>query len=146
MEPLNLPQQARVYLDTVILIYSVEAQPHYRQLLYPLWRKISAGDLTAFTSALALLEVLVVPLRNQDRTLVADYETLLLNSDLQLFPVDTTTLRQAAQLRAATSLRTPDAIHAAAALQAQCTHFLTNDRRFQQVTALPNVMLLDHYL
>ncbi len=36
MGQLNLPQQARVYLDTVILIYSVEAQPRDRQLLYPL--------------------------------------------------------------------------------------------------------------
>ena len=35
MGQLNLPLNTIVYVDTAILIYSVEANPDYRQLLRP---------------------------------------------------------------------------------------------------------------
>lgn len=41
------------------------------------------------------------------------------------------------------NLKTPDALHAATALQAGCALFVTNDVGFRQVASLPLVVLDD---
>jgi predicted nucleic acid-binding protein len=63
--------------------------------------------------------------------------------DIQLFEVTQRILRSAAQLRSVTNLKTPDAIHAATALDAGCTIFLTNDGRLRAVPGLSIVVLKD---
>lgn len=50
---------------------------------------------------------------------------------------------ETARLRAATGLKTPDALHAATALQADCALFVTNDSDFRRVPGLPVVILDD---
>ena len=40
-----------------------------------------------------------------------------------------------------TGLKTPDALHAASALQAACTLFITNDDDFRRFEELPVVIL-----
>ena len=143
MGQLNLPFNAKVYVDTAILIYSVEANPDYRELLRPLWLKLKASELEVISSELSLMEVLIVPLRHQDTVLVQDYEQLMLGGDMQLIPLSQTILREAARLRATTNLRTPDALHAATAMNAGCTLFLTNDKEFRRITHLSVVIIQD---
>ena len=50
-------------------------------------------------------------------------------------------LRAAAQLRAATGAKTPDALHLVAALGAGCKTFVTNDRRLPTVPGLRVIQL-----
>jgi predicted nucleic acid-binding protein len=50
-------------------------------------------------------------------------------------------LRAAAQLRAATGIKTPDALQLVAALAAGCKTFLTNDRRLPSIPGLRVVQL-----
>lgn len=80
-------------------------------------------------------------MKNSDADLVQTYESLLTASEMQLIPVTLSLLREAANLRATTNLKTPDAIHAATAIDAGCTLFLTNDNGFRNVTNLPVVIL-----
>jgi predicted nucleic acid-binding protein len=54
-----------------------------------------------------------------------------------------TILRDAAHLRATTNIKTPDAIHAATALNVGCTLFLTNDTGLRNVSGLTVVVLED---
>ncbi|RUR74872.1 type II toxin-antitoxin system VapC family toxin [Chlorogloeopsis fritschii PCC 9212] len=110
-------------------------------LLEPLWLKCQAGELEIISSELILMETLVLPLRNADTFLVDTYEQLLLSETIQLIPISQSILRQAANLRATTNLKTPDAIHAATALSISCNQFLTNDKGFRNVPGLPVVIL-----
>lgn len=87
------------------------------------------------------METLIVPLRDADTALIDAYEQLLLSPAIQLEPISQEILREAARLRATTSLKTPDAIYAASALSRGCTMFLTNDRQFHTVTGLPVAVL-----
>jgi predicted nucleic acid-binding protein len=141
MGQLILPSSATVYVDTSIFIYSVEANVDYYRELEPLWRQFDAGAITIVSSELALLETLVVPIRDQDDVLVSIYEQLLVSSEVQLVAISQSILRAAAQLRATTGLKTPDAIHAATAISARATLFLTNDRQFRVISDLPVVVL-----
>lgn len=87
------------------------------------------------------MEALVLPLRNNDLLLLETYEQLLLSEEMQLIPISQSVLKQAANLRARTKLKTPDAIHAATALSANCSQFLTNDQGFRNVPGLPVIIL-----
>lgn len=146
MGQLNLPDSARIYIDTSVVIYTIEVNPNYWELLQPLWQKFQAGQVELITSELTLMESLVLPLRQSNINLITTYEDLLLSSVLQLIPISLPILREAARLRATTlSLRTPDAIHAATAIAADCTQFLTNDRQLRAVTSLP-IVILDEVL
>ncbi|MGB3266533.1 MAG: PIN domain-containing protein [Microcoleus sp.] len=143
MGQLNLPSSATIYLDTQVIIYTVEANPNYYSLLQPLWLKFQTGEIELVTSELTLLETLVFPLKNANTILVRDYEQLLLFSEIQLVPITQSVLRTAANLRANTNLKTPDAIHAATAISEGCTLFLTNDNGFRNVPNLSVVILSD---
>jgi predicted nucleic acid-binding protein len=136
MGSLTLPASGLVIIDSVTLIYTIEKHPTYARLLEPLWDAVSAGTLNVATSELAVLETLVLPMRTANAALEADYRTALFGSELHLLPIGQATLLTAARLRAQHNLRTPDAIHAAAALEAGCALFVTNDRTFTRVPDL----------
>lgn len=146
MGSLILPAVGPIYVDTQVLIYTVERHPVYEPLLQPLWRAAQAASIAMVSSDLALMEVLVGPLKSGDTQLQVDYEQALLGTDLRLLPLAQPVLREAARLRAAfTGLRTPDALHAATALLSGCTLFVTNDNGFRRVAGLP-LAILDEVL
>ncbi len=97
------------------------------------------------SSALTLLEVLVVPYRSGDLTLADRYEALLGRSrGLELVDIDRGQLRSGAALRAAYRIRTPDALQLAAALSRRCPSFVTNDRNIPAPPGLKVIQLSDH--
>lgn len=145
MAPLNLPIQGVVYVDTPILIYTVERHPVYWTVLHSLWDGSRRGDFQVVSSELAFMEVLVLPLKNNDSALVSAYEQALLRTEMGLLPITLSVLKQAARLRAIHNLRTPDAIHAATAIDTGCVAFITNDRASKQVPDLP-AQVLDELL
>ncbi len=143
MGQLNLPPSSLIYLDTVTIIYSIERFIDYIPLLDPMWQQLRLGTIQIMTSELALLETLVMPIRQANTDLIRRYETLLTSSDLSLIPISQPILKSAADLRATTNLKTPDAIHAATAIATGCTIFLTNDIGFRNVPGLTTVILRD---
>jgi predicted nucleic acid-binding protein len=140
---LILPTVGPIAVDSQIIIYSIEHHPTYGAFMQPLWLAIQSRKMTGAASELALMEVLVGPLKKGNVPLAALYERALAQPGFQLEPITQTVLRRAAELRATTRLRTPDAIHAATALVLGCPMFLTNDRSFRAVPGLPVTVLDD---
>ena len=129
-------------VDTAIVIYVIEEHPRYLPLVLPLFEEADAGKRDLVTSALTLLEVLVVPYRDGAIRLAEQYELLLTNSrGVRVIDITRDQLRAAAQLRAATGMKTPDALQMAAAIGAGCKTFLTNDRGLPAVPGLRIVQL-----
>jgi predicted nucleic acid-binding protein len=139
---LTLPASGRVYVDTNAIIYHVEhIEPQYSAGL-PLWEALDHGGVEVETSELALLEVLVKPLKQGSQALVNLFRSLLLSTvGLDCRPVSRQVLEAAASLRALHNLKTPDAIHAATALAVGSAMFVTNDVGFRKVSQLPVVIL-----
>lgn len=129
-----------VGVDTAIFIYFIEEHPRFLPLIEPLFRQVDEGRIELVTSALTLLEVLVVPYRSGDHVLASRYESILTRSrGVRLADISRDHLRAAAQLKAATRVKTPDALQLVSALASGCTAFLTNDR---ELPAVPGIRVL----
>jgi predicted nucleic acid-binding protein len=134
-----------IALDTAIFVYFIEEHPRFLGLVRPIFVAAANGDFKLATSALTLMEVLVMPRRAGNARLAARYEGLLTASrEVRLIEIGLDVLRGAAEVRAATGARTPDAIQLAAARSAGCPVFLTNDRRLPPVAGLRLIQLGEH--
>jgi predicted nucleic acid-binding protein len=143
MGKVSLPVSGTVYLDTQVIIYSVEKHPQFEPILRPFWMAAAAGSLQCITSELTLLETLVGPMKSGDAALASSYERLLASTDIRMVPISRAILLDAARLRASANLRTPDAIHAATAIDAKCTSCITNDAALSRIAGLATVLLTD---
>ena len=145
MGELVLPTSGTIYLNANCFIYSVERIDPYRELLDTLWQTVSVGQITIVTSELTLLEVLIKPLRIGDTATATTFRTVLQHApDVQMLSVTRTVLEKAANLRATTNLKTPDALHAATALLHGCVLFVTNDSAFRRVLDLSVAVLSEN--
>lgn len=140
MEWLAAAEGQTVGLDTAPLIYFIEEHPLYLPTVAPFFDALAQGRLRAVTSVVTLLEVLVHPLRYGREELAQQYRDILYNAEgLTVFPLTDTIAEEAAVLRAAHNLRTPDAIQLATAKHMGASLFLTNDRG---LPLLPHVVTL----
>jgi predicted nucleic acid-binding protein len=144
MGVINLPPSGKAGFDTNSLIYTVEAQEPYFSLLQPVWQAAHAGQITLVASELLILETLVMPLRNQDTALIDAYAQAMSAPGVRLVAITPAILLTAAQIRAGIpGVRTPDAIHAASALEENISVFITNDPGFQRIPGLQVILLSD---
>src|SRR6266481_2823351 len=133
-------------VDTAIFIYFIEEHPRFLPLVEPLFREVNEGRKELVTSALTVLEVLVVPYRSGDHLLAGRYEALLTQSrGVHVADISRDHLRAAAELRAATGVKTPDSLQVVAALAFGCTAFLTNDRDLPTIPGL-RILQLSSYV
>ena len=129
-------------VDTAIFIYFIEADSRFLPHILPLFEEADEGKRELVTSALTLFEVLVVPYRAGNTQLAERYELLLTRSrGIRMTELSRDQLRAAAQLRAATGVKTPDALQLVSALSAGCKTFVTNDRRLPSVPGLRVIQL-----
>jgi len=120
---------ARAYLDSCVVIYLREGTPEQKARVHERLSAAAAAGSTFSVSELVRLECRVGPLKHMNGPLLADYEAFFSLPELLLAPLERVAFDRAAELRASTALKTPDALHAAAALTSCCDEFWTNDRR-----------------
>ena len=146
MEWLTQLQSQVVGLDTAPLIYLIEQNAIYLQVVRAFFQAMSQDEFQVVTSTLTLTEVLVHPLRAGNVELARQYRDILFDQEnLTVLPVSSTIAEVAAQLRATQNLRTPDAIQIATVIQAGAAFFITNDARLANVPDL-QVLVLDELL
>jgi len=119
---------SRVFWDTNLFIYLVEAHPKYSQRVVDLRRRMLKRRDQLYTSALTLGEVLVKPVETGNEALRRSYERAM-TTGVVLISLDQDAARNYAQIRQDRSLRAPDTIQLACAAQAQVDLFITNDDR-----------------
>ena len=95
------------------------------------------------SSPVLVIEVLVKPIRDGNTEIELQYRELFASNAVRLLDASYQVFEDAARLRAETGLKTPDALHAATAIRAGCTLFITNDTDFRRVQGLPIVVLDD---
>jgi predicted nucleic acid-binding protein len=126
-----------IYLDTNVVIRLVEGDAATRG---PLTARLAAalgipGSLV--TSRLTRLECRTKPLRAGDAAILAAFDLFFAGTELILVEVDAAVIEKATELRAKYNLKTPDALHYAAAIEVGAAVFLTGDRALSRCTEVP---------
>ena len=119
-----------IYVDACLVIYAFEDHPQYGAAARAAFRRAAAGQLAL--SSLIKLECLVGPIRSGNLVLQQHYEEGL--AQFNLLPLPDPVFVQAATLRARFNLKTPDAIHLAAAQHHGCEALWTNDDRLARAS------------
>ncbi|HSP26634.1 MAG TPA: PIN domain-containing protein [Saliniramus sp.] len=129
----------RTYLDSNALIRLVESVDD--DMLY-LLQQVATGAVRAVTSEVALAEVLVKPMKDDDSRIIADYDALFQDDEfLEVVPVTREVLRRSAASRASIGNKGMDAIHVATAEVAECAIFLSSDLRLRLPQTLTRLRL-----
>jgi predicted nucleic acid-binding protein len=137
-----LRRHKRIALDTSVFIYQLEANPRYVALTDAIFAWVERPDHAAVTSTITMLELLVQPYRESSDQRVNEFYGLLSTyPNLRWIAPDLESADIAARIRAAHRMRTPDALQAACAVQAQATGLITNDPVFERVEAFETLVL-----
>ncbi|OGG03572.1 hypothetical protein A2W14_03270 [Candidatus Gottesmanbacteria bacterium RBG_16_37_8] len=141
-----LNQHSIIALDTCIFIYHLEENKKY--LPFTEWlleNLLPNGKINATCSALALTEILIRPTREKRLDLVLSYKALMIGfPHLTLISINPQVADQAAYIRSAYNLKTPDSIHLASAYVSGATLMIGNDRKWKNVKEI-KVIALDDY-
>jgi predicted nucleic acid-binding protein len=133
-------------LDTAPFIYYIEDVTPYADLLDPVFSLLEKHALRAVTSTVTFAEILTKPFADKNFSLADEIKfTLKSFSSLSVASIDEKLGEAAALIRAHYTIRLPDALQVAAAIQGEATLFLTNDKRVKKVDAL-EVLVLSDYL
>jgi predicted nucleic acid-binding protein len=126
-----------IYFDSVIIIYLFDhIGPFNVRATNRLAALVAAGDSIA-ASDLSRLECRVQPIRLGDAAKLAVFDAFFARPDVQLVPITTAVFDRATQLRATHNFKLGDSLHLAAAVEAGCDAFLTNDTRLSRCTEIP---------
>jgi len=127
-----------IFLDTNIVIYFVEQMPDWGALAAARVNSLrSAGDQMA-VSDLVRMECHVGPLLDGDAVTLAAFDAFFALPEVRVVGITSTMCDRAAAIRAAYRFRPMDALHLAAAVEAGCDVFLTNDNR---LSGFPDVRI-----
>jgi predicted nucleic acid-binding protein len=140
----RLADHTVIGLDTSVFIYHLEAHPRYRPLTQEVLAGVQAGDWTAVTSTVTVMELTVRPWRLGQAAVAREYETLLAHfPNLRLAEVTRDVARRAAQLRGRYRVRPADALQVATALLLGATAWVTNRHRLARLDPMLDVVILD---
>ena len=124
----------KIYLDSDTTIYLVENHPQFAPRVATAMSKWRPSEIVS--TVLSRAECLVVPRRAVDNAAIASFENHF-NTNTIVAPLEWKTFDLCIDLRAKYSrLKTPDALHLAAAILSGCDIFLTNDQRLKVVTEI----------
>ena len=127
----------RIYCDSCIPIYFYDhTGPFNVRAVHRLAALASAGDQIA-VSDLVRLECRVKHLMTHDAAKLAVFDTFFARPDVRLVPITTAVFDRATLIRATHGIKLGDSLHLAAAVEARCDRFLTNDGRLSAFTAIP---------
>lgn len=136
---------ARIAIDTTLFLYLFDDEGSaLREIVRDqVFGPVLQGHLSAVTSVVTLAEVLVRPLRDGNTSLVSELiESIHNYPNLRIVDLDSAIAVRAAEVRMATRLALPDAIHIATALETGTEAFVTNDHTIRaRVTSIPVVLV-----
>ena len=125
----------RVYFDTNIFIYFLQNDERFIAHCLPFFLAVENGEIIGVSGDIAIAELLVKPIRENDIVNVERIKSMFgENGFFEAVSHNRETIELAAHIRATQNLKMIDAIHAATAIRAKCSHFITHDGQIYRNT------------
>jgi predicted nucleic acid-binding protein len=115
----------RIYLDSCVVIYLHEGPLQVQQRIWARMKSVSGGSFCI--SDLVCFECAVGPLKRGDAALLGEYDAFFALPEIVKVPLGGEAFRLGARIRAGDGLKTPDALHVAAAIEGRCDAIWTNN-------------------
>ncbi len=127
----DLPPRGRIVVDSVPIIYLLEDHAEFAPRYAPLFERAETRHYELVISTVTLVEVLTGPLRAADSALAEMYRAALTSPPTwRVVDLNPSIAHRAAQIRARSRLRLPDAVQMATALETSSIALVTHDRDF----------------
>lgn len=137
-------QTGQVFLDTAPLIFLVEANPSYLDLVRAVFEMIENGQLRAVTSPISLAECLIHPIRQSNVAAINTFTNLITaGANTSFISIGEVVARRAVELRVKYQFKLPDSLQLAVAIESSCESFLTNDHQLSQVSEIDVIVVDD---
>ena len=138
----SLPD-GRVVVDSAPIIYLLEDDAVLASRFAPFFERAEAGSHELVISTITLAEVLTGPLRAGNERLAQQYRSILTTPPTwRLVELTAAIAHRAARIRAGSSLRLPDAVQVATALETSSIGLVTHDRDFSSLDSLPERLIV----
>lgn len=125
-----------IYCDSGILMYYFDHVGSFNvRATNRLAALLAVGDRIAI-SDLVRLEYRVKPLKDANTLKLSIFDAFCARPEVVLVPITTAVFDRATTIRATHNFKLADALHLAAAVEANCDRFLTNDTRLSAFTGI----------
>lgn len=122
----------KIYWDSCVLIYRIQQISPWAEIIARKFAPLMNESLL-YSTHLARLECRVLPLREGNLELLALFDKFFVQPAVVTVPLDARVFNLATELRALDNLKTPDALHLAAAISSGCDEFWSNDDRLVKI-------------
>lgn len=119
---------SKVYLDSCMIIGLIEGDARQQQLL-----KLRLRSHRIFSSELARLKSRILAIRQNNEVYLQRFD--LFFEACEIIELNRAVFERATKLRVEHNLKTPDSLHLAAAIQASCDEFWTNDQHLAKAAS-----------
>ena len=140
-------QAASVLLDTSVFIYYLEEVEPYYLLAEEIFNDIADENIKGFLSAISITEFVTKPLADGKVAEVERFKRFLSSLSIQVLAVTYEIAERAGKLRSQyPSIRTPDALIVATALESDCHVFVTSGKNLKKLEVRElNVIMLSKF-
>ncbi len=141
-------QAVSVLLDTSVFIYYLEEVEPYCFLAEEIFNDVIDTNIIGFLSAISVTEFVTKPLATGKVAEVERFKRFLSSLSIQVLTVTYEIAERAGKLRSQyPSIRTPDALIVATALEGDCNIFVTNDKNLKKLEVCGlNVIVLEDFV
>jgi predicted nucleic acid-binding protein len=122
---------SRIYVDTNIWIYYIEANAAFVDRVRAFFVGVEAAGAKLVTNEIAIAECLYKPSKDGNTAALKAYERLFDSGEVEITPLDGGLARRAAVNGGQLGLKLIDAIHYVSALEWACDFFVTSDSAFK---------------
>ncbi len=135
----------RVALDSSVFIYFLEDNPKFSNLAEVIFELAEKGRISIVSSVLVSVEVLTGYRRAKNDVAEDEFKQMLKNfPSIEICETSYKLVDHIVNLRTKYSMKTPDAIHVATAIEHKADVFVTNDRQLKKVKEIGILCLGDY--
>ena len=134
----------RVFVDTAPIIYYLENNPLYLEIIKRFFTMCIEKNIQVVTSVITVEEYLVYPYSSGQMDIVDNFKRFLDYINVEIVDINLDIAEQASKLRGQyKGFKAMDALQISSAIASRCDMFFTNDKQLRQEKEIPCMTMED---